>query len=144
VISEGVERDLRRHGRVTRVGGQGVARNAVEFARFRSRGFGWGIKVPGFNFTVANVRRTGDAAAAAVLGSNGVFAPLLLTDAPEGGLSKPLESYMLDVQPGFEDDPRVGVYNHVYILGDATAFSAAAQGRLDEAAALIPVEVSPP
>src|SRR3712207_8144120 len=34
----------------------------------------------GQNLTIANAGRPGDAAAAAGLGSNGVFAPLLLTD----------------------------------------------------------------
>jgi hypothetical protein len=144
VISTRVERELRRMGRVRRMGAEGVVENAVEFARFRGRGFGWGIRVPGFNFTVASARRPGDAAAAAALGSNGIFAPLLVSDAPRGALSEPLESYLLDVQPGFEQDPRTGVYNHIWILGDATALSASAQCRLDEIAALVPVEVSPP
>jgi ell wall binding domain 2 (CWB2) len=144
VISTRVERELRRLGRVRRMGAEGVVENAVEFARFRGRGFGWGIRVPGFNFTVASARRPGDAAAAAALGSNGIFAPLLLNDAPRAALAQPLESYLLDVQPGFEEDPRTGVYNHIWILGDATALSASAQGRLDEIAALVPVEVGPP
>ncbi len=63
-----------------------------------------------------------------------------MTDAPGGGLSEPLESYLLDVQPGFEEDPRTGVYNHVWILGDTKTISPAAQDRIDEVSTLIPVQ----
>jgi hypothetical protein len=72
-----------------------------------------------------------------------VFAPLLLTDDAER-LPRSLESYLLDVQPGFEDDPDQGVYNRVWILGDDKAVSLEEQGRLDEIAELIPVELNRP
>ena len=54
--------------------------NAIAFARYDQGDFGWGVNVPGYNFTVANTARPLDAAAAASLATNGVFAPLLLTD----------------------------------------------------------------
>jgi len=95
--------------------------------------------VPGQNLTIANVSRPGDAAAGAGLGANGIFAPMLLTDSAT--LPRTLESYLLDLQPGFQGgDPSQGVYNHVWILGGADALSPASQDRVDAAAALVPVD----
>jgi hypothetical protein len=72
-----------------------------------------------------------------------VFAPLLLTDRPDE-LPRPLESYLLSVQPGYEDDPGQAVYNRVWILGDDKLISLRAQARLDEITELVPVEANPP
>jgi hypothetical protein len=83
-----------------------------------------------------------DVAAAAALATNGVFAPLLLTDRAEE-LPDPLESYLLDIQPGYQEDPRQGVYNRVWLLGDVETISPQVQGRLDELTELIPVEPEP-
>jgi hypothetical protein len=59
-------------------------------------------------------------------------------------LPRNLESYLLDIQPGFANgDPSQGVYNHVWILGSADAISAASQDRIDAAAALVPVDKQP-
>jgi hypothetical protein len=137
VISKNVETQLKKLGKVTRVGADTAVDNAIAFARFKKT---WAAVVPGQNLTVANQSRPGDAAAAAGLGANGVFAPLLLTDkaAP---LPRTLEAYFLDVQPGFEGgDPSQGVYNHVWILGGGDAVAPASQDRLDAAAALVPVD----
>ncbi len=139
VISENVERELGRLGRVRRIEGPTPVENAVAFARYRASGFGWGIRIPGYQFTVANTSRPLDGAAAAPLGSNGVFAPLLVTDQ-SARLPRALEGYFLDVRPGFERDPRTAVYNHVWILGDGRALEAGPAGRLDEVAKLIPVQ----
>jgi hypothetical protein len=138
-VSTSVEKQLREFGRVTRIDGPTPVDNAIEFARYKKGGFGWGAVVPGQNLTIANLSRPGDAAAAAGLAANGIFAPLLLTDKPE--LPRNLESYLLDIQPGFENgDPSQGVYNHVWILGGADALSPASQDRVDAAAALVPVD----
>jgi hypothetical protein len=140
VIGNTVLHDLGSLGKVTRIQGATPVDNAIAFARFQSHGFGWGVTVPGHNFTVANQSRPGDAAAAATLGSNSIYAPLLLTDNANA-LPRSLESYFLDVQPGFENgDPSQGVFNHVWILGAANALSEAAQGRIDQVTALIPVD----
>jgi hypothetical protein len=143
VIGEGVERDLAKLGKVDRIEGATPVQSALEFAKFEARGFGWGAVVPGRNYSLANTDRPLDAAAAAPLGTKGVFAPLLLTDDAET-LPRSLESYLLDVQPGFEDDPDQGVYNRVWILGDDKAVSLDEQGRLDEITELIPVELNRP
>jgi hypothetical protein len=140
-VSAKVERELGRFGSVRRIAGPDPVQNAIAFARYRGPGgFGWAANVPGFNFTVATTQRPLDLAAAAALGTNGVFAPLLLTDTPDP-LPPKLDGYFLDVQPGYEGDPRDGVYNHVWILGDTKTISPGVQGRIDEAAALVPVQV---
>jgi hypothetical protein len=126
--------------RVQRIEGPTPVQNAIEFARFQSGGFGWGAEVPGQNFTIASTSRPLDAVGAASLATNGVFAPLLLTDDAET-LPRSLESYLLDVQPGFESDPRLSVFNHVWILGDEDTISVEQQGRIDEITALIPVAI---
>ena len=102
--------------------------NAIAFARYRQGDFGWGVEVPGYNFTVASTTRPLDAAAAASLATRGVFAPLLLTDRA-ADLPPALESYFLSVQPGYEDDPGQAVYNRVWILGDDEPRLAAAPRR---------------
>jgi hypothetical protein len=145
VISAEVEKELGKLGRVRRVEGPTPVQNAIAFARFEDRrtGFGWGVVVPGYNFSVASSDRPGDAAAAATLATKGVFAPVVLTDRADR-LPEPLEEYFLSVQPGYEDDPGQAVYNRVWILGDEEALSVDAQARLDEITELIPVQTQAP
>jgi hypothetical protein len=144
VVGQEVEKKLKPLARrVQRVEGPTPVQNAIAFARFQSGGFGWGAEVPGQNFTLASTSRPLDAVGAASLATNGVFAPLLLTDDPDT-LPRSLESYLLDVQPGFENDPRLSVFNHVWILGDEDTISVEEQGRLDEITALIPVQINNP
>jgi len=139
-VSDKVVRDLARFGTVKRVAGKNPVENALAFTRFRgSGGFGWDANQAGRNLTVASTDRPLDLAAGAVLGTNGIFAPLLLTDRADP-VPKPLDGYFLDVQPGYEDDPHDAVYNHAWILGDTKTVSPAAQDRIDEVSSLIPVQ----
>jgi hypothetical protein len=141
-VSAAVEKELDKLGRVTRIQSLDPVQNAIEFAKFNKGAFGWGAKVPGQNLTIANLKRPSDAAAAAGLAANGIFAPLYLTNSP--ALPRNLESYLLDIQPGFANgDPSKGVYNHVWLLGGADAISPASQDRIDAASALIPVDKQP-
>jgi hypothetical protein len=146
VISKSVESELRR-GKlarsVNRIAGRTPVDNAIAFTRYEKGDFGWGIVVPGYNFAVANVDRPLDSAAAASLATRGVFAPLLLTDEA-GDLPGPLESYLLSVQPGYEDDPAQAVYNRAWILGDDKAVSVEQQARIDATTELIPVQSNAP
>ena len=138
-VSEKVVRQLGRYGKVQRIAGKNPVENALAFARFKGpNGFGWNANTAGRNLTVASTDRPLDLAGGAALGTNGVFAPLLLTDQPDPLPSK-LDGFLLDVQPGYEDDPADAVYNHVWILGDTKTISPAAQDRIDEVATLIPV-----
>jgi hypothetical protein len=128
---------------VERIEGDTPVENAIAFARYEKGDFGWGVVVPGYNFTLANVSRPLDAAAAAALATRGVFAPLLLTD-DAARLPKPLEEYFLSVQPGYEDDPGDAVYNRAWILGDEDAVSVEEQAQLDTITELVPVELNAP
>jgi hypothetical protein len=128
---------------VERIEGATPVENAIAFARYEKGDFGWGVVVPGYNFALANVSRPLDAPAAAALATRGVFAPLLLTDDAVR-LPKPLEEYLLSVQPGYEDDPGEAVYNRAWILGDEDAVSVEEQAQLDAITELIPVQANAP
>jgi hypothetical protein len=141
VADELEERKLARS--VNRIEGPTPVENAIAFARYEKGDFGWRVTIPGYNFTVANAGRPADAAAAAPLGTRGVFAPLLLTDDAHE-LPEPLRAYLLSVQPGYEDDPRDAVYNRVWVLGDDTAISVRQQAQLDTITELIPVQSNAP
>ncbi len=139
-VREASSSQLGSFGKVERISGKDPVENALAFARFRgSDDFGWDANTAGRNLTVASTDRPLDLAAGGALGTNGIFAPLLLTDQADP-LPKPLDGYFLDVQPGYEDDPRDAVYNHVWILGDTKTVSPAAQDRIDEVSSLIPVQ----
>jgi hypothetical protein len=128
---------------VNRIEGPTAVENAIAFARYEKGDFGWGVAVPGYNFTVANLSRPLDAAAAASLATRGVFAPLLLSD-DAAKLPKPLQDYFLSVQPGYEDDPGNAVYNRAWILGDEEAISIRQQAQIDRITELIPVQATAP
>jgi hypothetical protein len=146
VISGAVERELRKRklaGSINRIAARTPVENSIAFARYEKGDFGWGIVVPGYNFAIANVDRPLDVAAAASLATRGVFAPLLLTDDADE-LPRPLEAYLLSVQPGYEDDPAQAVYNRAWILGDDKAISVNEQARIDATTELIPVQANAP
>ena len=142
-VSPKVVTELKKLGKVVRIQGRTPVTNAVAFARYQKGGFGWGVVVPGYNFTVAGTSRPLDAAASASLATRGVFAPLLLTDDAEE-IPKPLEEYLLSVQPGYEDDPGQAVYNRVWLLGDDKQISVKEQARIDQITELIPVQANAP
>lgn len=121
---------LDRLGTVKRVGTDDPVATAITLARLSDGGFGWGAVDPGHGFTVARTDRPADAAAAGLLATHGQYAPLLLVRRP-APLDPAVESYLLDVQPGYTSDPVRAVYNHGWVLGDERALSAAAQARLD-------------
>jgi putative cell wall-binding protein len=143
VISNSVETKLKRLGTVRRVDGPTPVANAVALARYSRRGFGWGVTVPGYNFSLASTSRPLDAAASGTLATNGVFAPMLLTDTADR-LPTDVSGYLLDVQPGYQDNPSSGVYNRVWILGDTNTVSLGSQGRLDQITRLVPVQTRTP
>ncbi len=138
IISPKATRTLRRLGTVTRVGGQDPVRNAVAFARFVDGAFGWGVVDPGHGLVFARADRTLDAAAAAPLSASGKYGPLLLLDDADQ-IPRPLEDYLLDIQPGYTRDPVRGVYNHGWIVGDGSAVSVDLQSRLDSLLEIVPV-----
>ena len=141
VVTQLEKRKLARD--VQRIEGPNAVENAIAFARYEKGDFGWGVVVPGYNFTLASTTRPADAAAAAALATRGVFAPLVLSD-DAGKLPSKLEEYFLSVQPGYEDDPSQAVYNRAWILGDDKAISVDQQAQLDQLTELIPVQSNAP
>jgi hypothetical protein len=123
---------------VTRVGATGVVQNAVFFARFSDGSFGWNINDPGHGMELANAKRPLDGAAAASLASSGKWGPLLVTDTSEA-LPPEIRSFLLDIKPGYETDPTRAVYNHIWLMGDATAIGGQVQSEVDELAELAPI-----
>jgi Cell wall binding domain 2 (CWB2) len=141
VVNQLEKRKLARN--VERIEGPNPVENAIAFARYEKGDFGWGVVVPGYNFTLASTARPADAAAAAALATRGVFAPLVLSDDADE-LPPKLEEYFLSVQPGYEDDPSQAVYNRAWILGDDKAISVDQQAQLDRLTELIPVQANAP
>jgi hypothetical protein len=136
VVSERVERQLRGLGRVRRIAGRGPVENAIAFARYANATFGWGLRDPGHGMVVANTDRTLDAAAGAILSASGKYGPLLLVDDADV-LTRSLESFLQDIQPGYRLDPVRGVYNHVWVMGDESAVSVELQARMDELSEIV-------
>jgi hypothetical protein len=128
---------------VNRIEGPNPVENAIAFARYEKGDFGWGVVVPGYNLTIASTTRASDAAAAAALGTRGVFAPLLLSDDADQ-LPPKLEEYLLSVQPGYEDNPGQAVYNRAWIIGDDKAISVPQQAQIDQLTELVPVQTNAP
>lgn len=140
LISPRVTRQLRRFGSVKRTGGQEAVQNAIEFARYRSGEFGWGVVTPGHGMVFMRSGRPLHAAAAAPLSGSGSFGPLfLLDDATE--LPQRLQSQLLDTQPAYRTDPVQGVYNHGWIIGGTDAISVAAQARIDALLEIVPEQL---
>ena len=54
----------------------------------------------------------------------------------------PLQDYLLDIQPGYDDDPVRGVYNHGWMIGDEGAISVDVQARIDSLLEIQPVDPS--
>jgi Cell wall binding domain 2 (CWB2) len=121
--------------RVRRVSGEDPVANAIELARYSDGSFGWNVNDPGHGFVVANADEPLDAAAAAALSASGTWGPLLLTDDADT-LPAALRGYLLDVKPGYTNDPTRAFYNHVWTIGDQEAISVNEQAEIDELAAL--------
>ena len=81
-IPVAVERELARYGPVTRIAGDDPAEVAVELARFKDAGtgFGWGTDRGPATVSVMSARHPEDLPAALAYAAHGTSAPLLLTD----------------------------------------------------------------
>jgi hypothetical protein len=141
VISDKVLKQLGDLGTTRRISGPEPVANAVAFARFTDGRFGWNAVDPGHGLVFATTKRPADAAAAAALSGAGTYGPLLLVTEPNA-LPRPLQDYLLDVQPGYQDDPVRGVYNHGWLVGDEKAISVDVQSRIDALLEIQPVQPS--
>ena len=126
-ISARVEKQLGELGQVKRVSGADPVANAIAFAREPDL---WNVVDPGHGLVFLNTQRPLDAASAAPLSASGTYGPqLLITEG--NALPAPLQDYLLDIQPGYDEDPVRGVYNHGWMIGDENAISVDVQARID-------------
>lgn len=137
-VSDKVMTALKKLGSPTRISGADAPASSVAFARFQDGAFGWGVTDPGHGFVFANASRPGDAGAVAPLSASGTYGPLLVSDSADE-LPRAISGYLLDVQPGYTRDPVRGVYNHGWIVGDESAFSADVQAEIDSLLEIVPV-----
>ena len=129
-VADGVVGELKKLGPTKRISGPDPVGNAITFARYSDGAFGWNVVDPG---------RTLDAVAGASFSGAGQFGPILLvTDA--ASLPVEVQEYLLDIQPGYDEDPVRGVYNHGWLMGDETAISADVQSRIDALLEIQPVD----
>ena len=138
-IGAEVERALARLGRVTRVAGADATTTSIAAARLARRGRRVGRRRPrprpGVRVrAAAGGRRRGGAA----VDLGHLRAP---ARAPAGRLASrsPLRAYLLDIQPGYRENPVRGVYNHGWIVGDRTAVPLATQSAIDALLEISPV-----
>jgi len=140
-VSASVLDQLGELGATRRVSGADPIANAIAFARFSDGSFGWNVVDPGHGLVFATTRRPLDAAAAAPLSAAGSYGPLLLLTAADA-LPAPLQDYLLDIQPGYADDPVRGVYNHGWLIGNEGAVSVDVQARIDSLLEIQPVRAT--
>jgi hypothetical protein len=138
VLGTPVAEALGKLGRVTRVSGADATTTSIAAARLRDGAAAWGVDDPGHGLVFASQARPLDAAAAAPLSASGTYGPLLVLPA-DGTIPAPLRDYLLDIQPGYGENPVRGVYNHGWIVGDRTAVPLATQSVLDDLLEISPV-----
>jgi hypothetical protein len=63
---------------------------------------------------------------------------MLITDDSEN-VPTAIRSYLLDLKPGYENDPTRAVYNHVWVIGDESAISVDLQSQLDDLAEAVQI-----
>ncbi len=122
----------------TRIGTEDPAENAIEFARYSDGDFGWNINDPGHGFVIAATTRPLDAGVASPLSASGTWGPLLVSEE-SARVPSALRGYLLDLKPGYENDPTRALYNHIWLVGDTSALSVDFQAQVDEIAEVAPV-----
>ncbi|MCI0767162.1 cell wall-binding repeat-containing protein [Bacillus sp. TL12] len=132
IISKEVEKQLSKHGKVTRISGESPTENSIAFAKFKDEKteFGWGFKKPGHGVSFVSTETPDLAIAGAPFSHMGKHAPVLLLD--NGKVTKPVYDLLATIKPKFKDDPTLGPYNHGFLLGNTENISFETQGILDE------------
>jgi hypothetical protein len=152
VIPDTVVAQLRKYGAVKRVGADDPATNSVAFAEYRDPpcaygqpcahvpgSFGWAMRSPGHGYVLLNATRPLDAPAAAALSASGDYGPQLLVDDPTT-LPRSVLTFFLDyATPGYtQEGPTAAVYNHGWVIGDASAISVPVQAEMDSLLEAVP------
>jgi ell wall binding domain 2 (CWB2) len=127
---------------VQRVSGHDPVANAIAFARFEAGGFGWNITDPGHGLVIANTAEPLDAAAAASLSASGKWGPLLVTEDADS-VPAELRGFLLDIKPGYLNDPTRAFYNHAWLIGDSGDLSVGFQAQVDDALELAQIQAAP-
>lgn len=111
----------------------GAADLAIAFAKYSDGDFGFNFREPGHGLVFASAKDHLSAMAAAALSSGGTYGALLYVDRANH-VEPSLRSYLLDIQPGYNDQnpPTLGFYNRGWIIGDESDVSVQTQGRLDQ------------
>ncbi|KEK23817.1 cell wall-binding repeat-containing protein [Bacillus gaemokensis] len=132
IISKEVEKELSKHGKVTRISGETPTENSIAFAKFKDEKtkFGWGFTKPGHGVSFVSTETPELVIAGAPFSHMGKHAPVLLLD--KGNVSQPIYDLLATIQPKFKDDPTLGPYNHGFLLGNIENISFETQGILDE------------
>ena len=132
IISKEVEKQLSKHGKVTRISGESPAENSIAFAKFKDEKtkFGWGFKKPGHGISFVSTETPDLAIAGAPFSHMGKHAPIILLE--KGKVSQPVYDLLATIKPEFKDDPTLGPYNHGFLLGNTENISFETQGILDE------------
>ena len=152
VISDALVKQLGKYGRVSRISGSDPASSSVAFASYRNPpcasnqpcvhvpgSFGWALTSPGHGYVLINAQRTLDAAAAAALSSSGSFGPELLITSPSALPSSVLNYFLNYATPGYtQEGPTAAVYNHGWMIGDASAVSVSVQAQVDSLLEAVP------
>lgn len=135
-VSRFVVSQLSEYGVVKRVEPKeaegGPADLSIAFARYSDGDFGWNYTEPGHGFVFAPTADPLSAMAAAGLSSGGTYGALLFVDRPDH-VEPPLKSYLLSVQPGYDDrQPATqSYYNRGWIIGGTNAISPQTHARID-------------
>jgi hypothetical protein len=152
VISNAILAQLRKYGKVKRVGASDPAANSVAFAIYRDPpcvygqacahvpgSFGWAMRSPGHGYVLLNATRPLDAAAAAALSGSGDYGPQLVVDSPST-LPRSVLNFFLDyATPGYtQEGPTAAVYNHGWVIGDQSAISVSVQAEVDNLLQAVP------
>lgn len=152
VIPNSVLAQLRRYGKVKRVGAAGAPANSVAFAAYRDPpcpygqpcahvpgSFGWAMRSPGHGYVLINASSPLDAAAAAPLSGSGDYGPQLLVRKPSTLPAKVLNFFLDYATPGYtEAGPTAAVYNHGWVIGDPGRISVSVQSEVDRLLEAVP------
>ncbi|WP_406945448.1 hypothetical protein ACJA3J_02800 [Halobacillus sp. SY10] len=105
VVSEKVEKELKKLGNVTRIKGENPSEAGLEFTQFQDgeNGFGWGINNPGHGFSFISSETPIFSLVTAPLAHLGKHAPLLVLE--KGDITENVDRYLAKVKPVFEESP---------------------------------------
>ena len=154
VVSNFTVSQLRQYGTVKRISAPSAAAESVSFAEYRDpactygqqcahvpHSFGWAIRSPGHGYVLVNENQPLDAAASAALSASGGYGPQLLVERANT-LPEAVLNYFLDyATPGYTSEgPTAAVYNHAWLIGNASEIDEAVQAQLDSILEVVPAK----